>query len=462
MSTFFWIINQLLKEEDMKLLTLFLFGVIFCSHMVFCTDAGIVVSVSEGKNLYMNKTKDGKRILLKEKMLVQLDHYIQTGKNTEAVIKLDYQGMNTTIKLRENSQIKIVNKINNNKKRNGVYLFFGRLFSHFQKKGKNSYAVETLNSVAGVEGTEFEVKYTMKSDQTILKVSSGKVRFTRKKSFAGIPQIKMVFPDQISVIEKGKSIKLFKTSTSDNFKKYQKFLNVSAVHGLPENKIVKIEDQIESESVLLNPDEKNEFLIDENNVVSLNLKLMCKHNENSEQYMLSSAGAYVWLDDCNYYMGEKMLFERGRYKKIIKISRDIHNVTLLCGGYQFDTTIDLTDVPVDFKETVEREIQIIRIKIEVFANRNGKKIKLQPDEIVADIDVTVNGQKMKLIHANPKTGIDPILTCVNPLRRKLNLFLPASEKNYIVNFKSKKYKEHELHFNIDEMDDLKKVVLEEK
>jgi len=119
-----------------------------------------------------------KRKWLKPGDRVSFDDMLRTNKDKDASIILDIQ--QTRILVKKNSAIKILKKLPVSK-RSGISLIAGRIWNLFSgKKNKNGYAVETFNSVAGVEGTEFEVAYDPASGTTSLSVKEGVVNFSCK------------------------------------------------------------------------------------------------------------------------------------------------------------------------------------------------------------------------------------------------------------------------------------------
>lgn len=117
--------------------------------------------------------------------VIHFDAAISTGIKSYAKIRLDFGDQSETeIYLSKGTTVKIRRKIGD---RRGVNLILGRLWSLFSRKGaKIGYAVETYNSVAGVEGTEFVVDCDQK--RTNLWVLSGMVRHHPKRKMPpGIP-----------------------------------------------------------------------------------------------------------------------------------------------------------------------------------------------------------------------------------------------------------------------------------
>ena len=88
----------------------------------------------------------------------------------------------TTFALKPNTVI-VIKKGKNNSNKSGVFLAMGRLFNLFTNKNtKGGYAVETYNSVSGVEGTTFENTYDEITGTTTLTVYEGEVSFSCKNS----------------------------------------------------------------------------------------------------------------------------------------------------------------------------------------------------------------------------------------------------------------------------------------
>ncbi len=104
---------------------------------------------------------------------------LSTSKNKEASI--NFHNNITSVDLQKNTKIKVKKK-NPNSKKWGIFLFAGRVWNLFKSKKKNGYYVETFNSVAAVEGTEFEVAFDSASGTTSLSVEEGVVNFSCKTS----------------------------------------------------------------------------------------------------------------------------------------------------------------------------------------------------------------------------------------------------------------------------------------
>jgi len=110
---------------------------------------------------------------------IRMGHRLTTGVNEGATITLyDKLGI---VQMKKYSQILIRNKTRKTK-RSSIYLAFGRLLSLFQQK--TPYKVETYNSVAGVEGTEFETAYDAVTGKTTVTVWDGTVSLTCKNNNA--------------------------------------------------------------------------------------------------------------------------------------------------------------------------------------------------------------------------------------------------------------------------------------
>ncbi len=425
----------------MKIIISLLCLIIFFNNILHGIDVGKVVNITGDKILFMKKSKTDKGILLKKTMFVKLDHYIQTGKNTTAEINLHFNDMNTTIKVRKNSLIKIVDQIKK-KKKNGIFLCFGRLWSLVSGKKKTKYAVETHNSVAGVEGTEFEVGYDKSIDQTILLVSSGKVKFVGKKSrIPGIPQIKQVIKKQISVIEKGKNIKILKNPTSEKYKSYyKKLLRIGSSQSslLPtiENKNVD-----EVEFIGLSSNEKFEGVVDETDGISLTLQILEQRNI-TESTMPVQLKAYVWIDGCNYFNEKQLVYRPGKPLTINNLTREIHEVTILCGGYQSEFDIDLSEV------TGNTYLEKIRyILLELYFVDKIKDDRLNKKETFK-LNISVNGQKL-LFPEYDSLDSNPKYLYFMQSADKLQLYLTVVEKNFTISVDSKKFESTSIEIDLD-------------
>jgi len=110
---------------------------------------------------------------------VSFGDILSTSKDEEVNITFDEN--NTSVVLHKNTKVKIKNN-EPSKKKWGVSLIAGRLWNLFKSKKQNGYYVETFNSVAAVEGTEFEVTFDPDSGTTSLVVEEGVVNFSCKNS----------------------------------------------------------------------------------------------------------------------------------------------------------------------------------------------------------------------------------------------------------------------------------------
>ncbi|MCK5684828.1 FecR domain-containing protein [bacterium] len=427
----------------MKKIVLFLIISILIFSNLWAVKVGKVTNITGDYKLFIKKTKDEKGTLLKKGMPVDLDYFIQSGKNTEAEIQLDYEGMDTKIRIRKNSLIKIVNRINK-KKRSGVFLYFGRLWSLFKGKKKNGYAVETFNSVSGVEGTEFEVSYNEKLKQTILKVNSGKVRFSKKKGILpGMPpQVKHVVKGQIGVAEKNKSIKLIKDNSSKDYNYYLNEIEMTSISNVDNETTEYVDDSI----VLLSPEEENELFCDDENGIILTLKLLSSRQFGSDNLSSLNGNAYVWIDDCNYYKGKQLLYKTGRPIRVSNISRTCHDVTILCGGYQHTFDLDLTDF--SGKSHTEK----VRFFHKTFGFRinQPKQPRIKPKDVVADLEIIANGQLLKVKNIVNHEGLDPGYAFTGG-KEKVNFYFPISERDLTITIKSEKYKDKTIDYALEDL-----------
>lgn len=162
---------------------------------------GKVIRVTGRKELYSQRGKDEKQFRISEGAAVSFGDFIVTGKETTARLQLNIKQGNAEIEVKENSKVRLVEKIKKTEA-SGVFLVFGRLWNLFKSKNHTGYAVETYNSVAGVEGTEFEVAYDPDTKITELQVISGKVQFTAKSGFS---KVGTPLPEKKLLVEAGKT-----------------------------------------------------------------------------------------------------------------------------------------------------------------------------------------------------------------------------------------------------------------
>lgn len=135
------------------------------------------VSVGEIYDEKDNRTvKKGER--------VYFDHRLhnKSGKTVWITLSGVDDSKRTKIAIKPNSIIVIKHKVHKTNK-SGVMLVLGRLWTLF-KGPKKGFAVETYNSVSGVEGTAFETAYDPNSGKTTVTVYEGKVNFSCKEGNA--------------------------------------------------------------------------------------------------------------------------------------------------------------------------------------------------------------------------------------------------------------------------------------
>ncbi|MCK5685212.1 FecR domain-containing protein [bacterium] len=427
----------------MKIIITLICLIIFYNNVLLGIDIGKVVGISGNMNLFMKESKTDKGILLKKGMLIKLNHYIQTGKNTTAEINLNLNGMNTTIKVRKNSLIKIVGQINRKKKK-GVFLYFGRLFSLFSGKKKGQYAVETYNSVTAVEGTEFEVGYDELNDQTILLVSSGKVKFIGKiATIPGIPQIKRVIKNQISVIEKGKNIKIFKDPTSEEYKSY--FNKLQRIENSKTGLLLEEENKNadEVEFAGLSPNEKIDGECDDTNGISFVLQLLQKKRYDDKSSIPLQSKAYIWINECNYFNEKQLVYKGGKPIEIKNLPREIHKVNILCGGYQSEFDIDLSE------ENGNRSVEkVYYIELNLYFVDKVKDVRLSREE-VCRLNLSLNDQKLLIAKKDKLQTSGPEYLNLTNSPVKTELYLPLIENNFTISVSSKKFESTSVEIELD-------------
>ncbi len=164
----------------MKKEAIFVFVILALSVALMAENAGKVILIGGDGVLFCDNKK------IEAGSFVPYNSPIRTGEKSYAKLRLFCgEGAIAEIYVRKSTKIKIRKKVKHYK--NGIKLVLGRIWALFKRSNKkNSFAVETFNSVAGVEGTEFVVQYRDK--QTGLWVMSGKVRHQPlRKMPPGVP-----------------------------------------------------------------------------------------------------------------------------------------------------------------------------------------------------------------------------------------------------------------------------------
>ncbi len=111
------------------------------------------------------------------------EHSFRTEVDDNVTITLigDWDG--GVVRLGEKTRIKFKDKLTKTKG-SGVWLGFGRIWSHFSRPFRPGFKVETLNSVTSCEGTSFETAYDPDSGKTTVSVFEGTVRLDCTKGKA--------------------------------------------------------------------------------------------------------------------------------------------------------------------------------------------------------------------------------------------------------------------------------------
>ena len=112
---------------------------------------------------------------------VYFGHTLRTSHTDNANLLL--AGGDSEIRMSQNTQI-IPKKVIPKKASSGVFVSLGRIYTLFKSKEGNTYAIETYDSVIGVEGTQFETAYDPNTRKTTLTVWEGVVSFECKTSSA--------------------------------------------------------------------------------------------------------------------------------------------------------------------------------------------------------------------------------------------------------------------------------------
>ena len=105
--------------------------------------------------------------------LLPLDHVLMTGK--ENIIAIS--GPKMSFQISPMTKFSLISKTQK-KNQNSIFLFFGRIWALF--KGKPTSPFETYNSVAGCEGTSFDISYDSNNGETKVSVFEGVVNLTSK------------------------------------------------------------------------------------------------------------------------------------------------------------------------------------------------------------------------------------------------------------------------------------------
>lgn len=422
-----------------KGLVFFLFCLLISCQLP-CADAGKIISIEGKEGLFMKMDPAEKEIRAENGMTVSSGQYLRTGKDTTAELKLLSGGSETTVRIRQNSSVKIVDKINEGKK-NGVFLFFGRLWSRFKGSGPSGYAVETYNSVAGVEGTEFEVGYAEEQKKTFLKVSEGKVRFYAKLvKIPGIMRFVDCTPGQIAIAVDTRPLEVFTEGKSGKFETVQQEMNdlVNARKTVYET--VAVDD---SGVALFNPDTRVDFEPDSGEMM-LMLKFLKKEKFSDKSFIALDCVAYVWINGGNYYQGKRLEYQPGQHIILENLPREgPYDVSVLCGGFQHSFTIDMSEAE---NREYTHEIKF-NVKQVGFRDKIGKK-DIGPTQVLRKFKISINSQDMKLYRGNPSIHKDPSNLYIGWDSQKVCFFFPAEINNFSVTVDSDVFKRRVIPINL--------------
>lgn len=240
----------------MKRLVILLFVIFSINNFLFCKTAGVVDKLYPGAKLI--NVDSGKPLVAKDKL--SFDQKLE-NKGT-GVVKLLLNVKDTIIMMQPKTQI-IIREKTKYKKKSGIFLAFGRLLSIFSKKVKSTgYAVETFNSVSGVEGTCFEVlaEENVKSE---LIVYEGIVKFKvvdKKKSIfppIGIKKILTVKQYETAFVDAKRKLKgVFKFTEEER----EKYLSIWPEDVLMDNEIVSDESLVNDTEYVYEDDNKSDDL----------------------------------------------------------------------------------------------------------------------------------------------------------------------------------------------------------
>ena len=356
-------------------------------------------------------------------------------------------GVNSNSKViyNDGSTIRLVGESELTFMKNWIKMKKGNVKYTFKKKGKK-FKITTSTILIGLLGTEFSVNVPNTSTSFV-------------SLFEGSIEVQALFGKKNSVVlTSGQMINASKTGLSHvktiqekTIKFWEKVLGSKEIQPETDNEEFNHNQSIEYEEI-------NELVCDEENGNILLLKLLCRDSDENGAWRATKVIAHIWIDDCNYYMGQKMIFCKGKIFGLIKnLARDIHNVSIFCGGYQHDFDLDLSDQSSNFHE---EKIKYNLIKLGFRSKTTGKT--LNPKEIVSDLEIILNDQVLKLKVSTPSVDWDPNYADIGYSSKRLNLFLPISERYFNITVKSKKFHEKVITIDLEEKNEWWDAILEER
>ncbi len=262
--------------------------------------------------------RNSKKVELKEKDKVKFDDEISTDAGVKAELVLDVYDDNPQIIIKPGSKIKL-KAVKNKPKKSSIFLRLGRLFFSGSGKSHHGFKVETYNSVAGIEGTKFEVEYLEEKKITNLNVFEGLVKVQKKVND------KVVSP----ILPGGKPL----------------FLNAGEgvqIKGFTMNKSGSVMkgDEIEKEILKWNPTAMVE--IDKENLVTdgeHKLYIRFLHNEKTPL----PVAVRVYLNGCTKLNGEEMVYSPVANKRFVleNLEEGEYKLKFLCCGYDYERYVSI-------------------------------------------------------------------------------------------------------------------------
>ncbi|MCK5685721.1 FecR domain-containing protein [bacterium] len=321
----------------MKTIIFIVLSIFFIHLGLHAEKAGVVNFISKNGTLYHYAKEDQSDI--KELKVKDTVHFEKKIKSEKAVaeIGLHYLDQKSKIVIQPNTEIKITRKINK-KKASGIFLAAGRLWSLIRGK-KTMYKVETFNSAAGVEGTEFEMR--VEDGKTILFVFDGIVKLTAKP----IKKIKLLIPrfnirkvkkGQIAIVHANNKIEMLKsgesTKYSDEFQKAEKLYQQFKSSENTQLKKAAIEDKEIEEEI---SDDLETF------------------GESTVRIKFSGVTVPfdIKINDCSMLNGKKLVYQNNRPFMLEGLDEN----------EEYILTITASGISSDFTLTPEKNSQMIEI-----------------------------------------------------------------------------------------------------
>ncbi len=361
-----------------KILLVFLM-IFFIAGTCMAQDIGYILSKTGNGKISCNRNNKKIQLGLNDK--VRFGDEIETDSDVKAEILLTVYDDRPQIIMKPKSKIKI--KVKNKPKKSSIFVRIGRLFFSGSGKSHHGFKIETYNSVAGIEGTKFEVEYLKDTKTTNLKVFEGKVKLQKKVKG------KVISP----ILPGGKPL----------------FLEAgegASVKGFAMKKHYSVMKNKEIQTNILN---WNQTAFDETTEDKENLVMDGEHKLNlrflGKNLSRIPVAVQVYLNGYRKLNGEEMIFKSSDVRFVLKnLEEGDYTLKFVCCGYAFEKNVS---IPIDNKlEEIKIEYALKTIKCGFKGIGILEQVELEKCYTKYS-KVIINGIPVKLLNAKDNVSEIP-------------------------------------------------------